>query len=231
MPADTPAAAADARGAAASGLAVFDLDGTITRHDTLWGYAHGFMHRHPARAARLLATLPALLRFARHRDHGDLKSAFIRATLGGRTRAELIAWTGRFVPRLLERGLRRDALARIAAHRAQGDTLVLMSASVDLYVPAIGSALGFAETLCTPLVWDGERLDGALAGVNVRGAAKARALTDLRGRYPGLKVTAYGNAASDLGHLCLADRGVLVNGRPGTRRAARGLGLEVVEWR
>jgi phosphatidylglycerophosphatase C len=189
------------------------------------------MHRHPARAARLLATLPALLRFARQRDHGDLKAAFIRAALGGRTRDELTAWTGQFVPRLLGHGLWQDALTRIAAHRTQGDTLVLMSASVDLYVPAIGRALGFAGTLCTPLVWDGERLDGALAGVNLRGAAKARALKDLRGRYPGLKVTAYGNAASDLGHLCLADHGVLVNGSARTRLAASLLGVSCQTWR
>jgi phosphatidylglycerophosphatase C len=189
------------------------------------------MHRHPARAARLLATLPALLRFVRHRDHGDLKAAFIRAALGGRTRVELDAWTDAFVPRLLGHGVWQDALARIAAHHARGDTLVLMSASVDLYVPAIGRALGFTETLCTPLAWNGERLDGALAGVNLRGAAKARALKELRARYPGLAVTAYGNAASDLGHLCLADHGVLVNGSARTRQAAALLGIGCQSWR
>jgi phosphatidylglycerophosphatase C len=174
--------------------------------------------------------LPALLRFARHRDRGDLKAAFIRAWLGGCTRAELDAWTTRFVPRLIEHGVWPDALACLARHRAQGDVLTLMSASVDLYVPAIARALGFAEVLCTPLRWQGEYLDGALAGPNCRGAEKARALKGLRARYPGLRVTAYGNAASDLGHLCVADRGVLVNGNRRTRRAAEGLGLTCLEW-
>ena len=192
----------------------------------------GFLRSHPALFAGLPRVLPALGRFAlRRADRGQLKSAFIRATLAGRSRTELDAWTAQFIPRLLAHGVWQDALARIATHRTQGDMLVLMSASVDLYVPAIGRALGFTETVCTPLVWDGERLDGALAGVNMRGAAKARALTDLRGRYPGVQVTAYGNAASDLGHLCLADHGVLVNGSAGARRAARALGLEVTEWR
>jgi phosphatidylglycerophosphatase C len=192
----------------------------------------GFLRRHPARFPGLPRVLPALGRFAlRRADHGALKSAFIRATLGGCSRSELAAWTGQFVPQLLGHGVWRDALARIAAHRAQGDALVLMSASVDLYVPAIGGALGFAETLCTPLLWNGEHLDGALAGVNLRGPAKARALTELRARYPGLEVTAYGNATSDLGHLCLADRGVLVNGNARTRRAAALLGLSCETWR
>ena len=216
---------------ASRGIAVFDLDGTITRHDTLWPYVHHFLHRHPARAPRLVGVLPALLRFARRRDHGDLKAAFIRAALGGCSRAVLDAWTARFVPQLIEHGVRPDALACIARHRAQGDLLVLMSASVDLYVPAIAGALGFAEALCTPLRWQGDTLDGALAGPNCRGAEKARALKGLRLRHPGLGVTAYGNARSDLGHLCVADRGVLVNGSPGTRHAAERLGLACLTWR
>lgn len=203
----------------------------MSRHDTLWPYVHGFLHRHPTRALGMAGVLPTLLRFTVHAaDHGELKAAFISGTLGGVTRSVLESWTARFVPRLIDHGLHRDALACLAWHRARGDRLVLMSASVDLYVPTLGAALGFDETLCTPLRWSGERLDGALAGANLRGAEKARALTALRARHPGRKVTAYGNAASDLGHLCLADHGVLVNGRVRTRRAAADLGLECVRW-
>lgn len=214
------------------GLALFDLDGTLTRHDTLWPYVHGFLHRHPLRAPGALRVLPELLRYAAGRaDHGSVKAAFIRATLGGCTRTELSAWTEHFVPRLLARGLWRDALECLDSHRARDDRLVLMSASVDLYVPAIGRALVFAEALCTPLKWNGEQLDGALAGPNLRGAAKARALRDLRERHPGLRITAYGNGESDLGHLCLADRGVLVNGSPHARAAAAHLGLACQSWR
>ena len=195
-------------------------------------YVLGFLRSHLTRSPGLLRPVPALLRFGLGRaDRGDLKSALIRGTLGGCTRAELDAWTARFVPRLLEHGLWPDALGCLARHQAHGDVLVLMSASVDLYVPAIARALGCAEVLCTPLRWQGEYLDGTLAGPNCRGAEKARALKALRGRHPGLKVTAYGNAASDLGHLCVADRGVLVNGSQRTRAVARRLGLTCLEWR
>jgi phosphatidylglycerophosphatase C len=224
--------AAGASAGVARGLALFDLDGTITRHDTLMPYVLGFLRSHLARSPGLLRPLPTLVRFALKRaNHGDLKSALIRGTLAGCTRAELAAWTGRFVPQLLAQGLWQDGRACLEQHRARGDRLVLMSASVDLYVPAIASALGFAEVLCTPLQWRGERLDGALAGTNLRGAAKARALRELRARHPGLAITAYGNAASDLGHLCLADRGVLVNGSRRTRQAAAHLGLTCQRWR
>jgi phosphoserine phosphatase len=41
---------------------------------------------------------------------------------------------------------------------------------------------------------------------------------------------AYGNAASDLPHLKLADRGVLVNGARGARELAKRDGVICVDW-
>jgi phosphatidylglycerophosphatase C len=219
------------------GLAVFDLDGTITRSDSLGPYVLGFlMHKPwPARIWRMLAlarVAPTVIRFfLRLADEGQVKSAFIKATLGGATRSDLDAWTARFVPQLLERGLFAAAVAQIVVHQRHGDHLVLMSASTDLYVPAVGRALGFAEIICTGVRWDGDRLDGELTTPNRRGEEKARCFTGLREQHPGLAAVAYGNAASDLPHLRLADQGVLVNGTPSARLAAARAGITCVEWR
>lgn len=163
-------------------------------------------------------------------DHGRLKAAWIRAVLGGCARCELAEWTASFVPDLLRRGLHRDALTAIAVHRDAGDQLVLLSASPDLYVPAIGDALRFAQTVCTELEWRDDRLTGLLATANRRGSEKARCVAVLRVRHPQLPIVAYGNAASDLEYLALADRGVLVNGSPLARRAAAGSGIACVRW-
>jgi phosphatidylglycerophosphatase C len=180
---------------------------------------------------RLPPALEALARFALvNPDHGALKSAWIRAVLGGLSRSEIAAWTARFVPQLIAHGVRPDARAAIAAHREAGDYLVLLSASPDLYVPAIGQALGFAEVLCTGVEWDGERLSGRLATPNRRGAEKARCVEALRREHPQLSIVAYGNATSDLAHLALADRGVLVNGSPLARRRAAELGVACAIW-
>jgi phosphatidylglycerophosphatase C len=219
------------------GLAVFDLDGTITRSDSLGPYVLGFLMQKPwpARIWRMLALVrvaPTVIRFfLRLADEGQVKSAFIKATLGGATRSDLDAWTARFLPQLLERGLFAAAVAQIAVHQRQGDHLVLMSASTDLYVPAVGRALGFAEIICTGVRWDGDRLDGELTTPNRRGEEKARCFTALREQHPGLAAAAYGNASSDLPHLRLADQGVLVNGTPSARRAAARDGITCVEWR
>ena len=212
-------------------LALFDLDGTITRHDTLAPYLGGYLRSHPARLAHVPAALGALLRFAfLESDRGALKSAWIQAVLGGATRSEVEAWTARFVPRLITAGLHADARTAIAAHRDAGDHLVLLSASPNLYVPAIGRALGFAETLCTGVEWLGDQLSGRLTTANRRGAEKVRCLEALRREHPQLPIVAYGNSASDLAHLVLADRGVLVNGSPAARRRAAELGVARAVW-
>jgi len=83
---------------------------------------------------------------------------------------------------------------------------------------------------CTGVRWNGDRLDGRLTTPNCRGEEKARRFAELRGRYPGLTTAAYGNAASDLDHMKLADRGVLVNGDERARRQAVGLGVACEDW-
>jgi phosphatidylglycerophosphatase C len=212
-------------------LAVFDLDGTITRRDTLIQYVLGYLKTRPWRVFGFVLALPAVLRFLLGlSDRGALKGAVIHWTLGGSTREALDAWTAHFVPRLLSRGVFEDALAQIEKHRHQGDTLVLMSASPDLYVPAVARALGFNEVLCTGVRWNGNRLDGRLTTHNCRGAEKARRFEALRARYPGVPSVAYGNAGSDLEHLRLADRGVLVNGPVAVRQQAQQMGVVCESW-
>jgi phosphatidylglycerophosphatase C len=204
-------------------LVVFDLDGTITRHDTLIQYVLGYLKTRPWRVFGFLLAIPAIVRYVLGAsDRGALKASVIHWTLGGSTRADLDAWTARFVPKLLAGGVFKDALERIAAHRRDGDVLVLMSASPDFYVPVIGKHLGFSETTCTGIGWSGDRLDGALTTPNCRGEEKVRRFETLRVRHAGMKSAAYGNAASDLPHLRLADRGVLVNGNDAARRQAAG---------
>ena len=212
-------------------LVVFDLDGTITRHDTLLPYVVSVLRRTPWQLLRLLRVIPRLAAFAVGRaDHGALKSSLIKATLGGRTRADIDRSTARFVPALLARGVHRDALEAIESHRAGGDRLVLMSASPDLYVPAIAAQLGFAEAVCTGVSWRAERLDGSLTTPNRRGSEKASCLEALKQRYPGLRTAAYGNGSSDLEHLAQVDEPLLVNGSWRARKEAARLRIPATKW-
>jgi len=214
-------------------VALFDLDGTLTRRDTLLPFLAGYAVRHPARLLRLWRLAPALIDYwLRDRDRGRLKSRAIRAVMGGDRRELIEAWAEPFVRSLgPHHRFRAAALATVEAHRAAGDHLVLLSASPDLYVPRIGRLLGFERTLCTELLWRGDRLDGGLKTPNRRGEEKLRCLESLRSQYPGAPIVAYGNSDSDLVHMSRADRAVLVNGGGSARRHAAKAGIPVADWR
>lgn len=212
-------------------VALFDLDGTLTWRDTLLPYLMGFLLRRPWRVARLWGAPSALYRFWLDRDHGALKSQMIHMIMGGAPRRVVEAWSEHFVAALKPRNrFRALGLAVVEAHRNAGDRLVLMSASPDLYVPKIGQLLGFERTLCTEILWQGERLDGRLASANRRGEEKARCLEWLRQQYRGVPIIAYGNSTSDLEHMRAADRALLVNGSMEARRLAKQWDIEVSSW-
>lgn len=213
-------------------LVFFDLDGTITRRDTLLQYVLSLLLRRPWRLPRMLAVLPTLLRFATGRaDHGELKGQFIRSALGGLPRSVIEAHTARWVPGLLARGVFADALRAIDAHRSQQDHLVLMSASVDIYVPAIGTALGFSETVCSKLRWNGDRLEGTLSGSNVRGAEKAVQVRRLRQLFAEARTIAYGNSSPDLPHMAIVDQAWMINPDRSLERELQGDRIQAVSWR
>ena len=214
-------------------MALFDLDGTLTHHDTLFPFLAGYLVHHPAKVLRLWRLVPALLRYAlAGRDRGRLKSRAIRAVMGGDARPVIEAWAERFVAALHPKGAFRAAgLAVLEMHRSAGDRLVLLSASPDLYVPLIGRMLRFERTVCTEIRWDGERLNGALRTANRRGEEKVRCLEQLREEYAQAKVTAYGNSLSDIPHLERADRALLVNGNAAARRGAERIGIPMADWR
>lgn len=218
-------------------VAVFDLDGTLTWHDTLLPFLIGYALRRPSHPAALWRLPLAFADYLRCPDRGLLKSRVIRAVMGGDRRGAVEAWTEAFVGSLKRRRVFRPAaLAAVEAHRVAGGHLVLLSASPDLYVPAIGRLLGFDRTLCTEVEWrqhasGEERLDGALRTPNRRDQEKSRCLAWLRTEYPGLPVVAYGNSRSDIPHLREADRALLVNGNAAARRSAAAAGIPVADWR
>ena len=213
-------------------LAIFDLDGTITRHDTLLRYVSGFLWRQrPARLWRVpLCLLPLLQYCCAGADRGLLKSRVIRLTLGGVPRAELERWNRVFIERLLHGGVYAEALAAIDAQRASGAQLVLLSASPDLYVPAIAAALGFDAAICTELRWQADgRLHGALLSANRRGTEKMRCVRTLLQSQAPTYSCAYGNSRADLPHLRLVSEGFYVNG---PARDLDGAGnVRSVRWR
>jgi phosphatidylglycerophosphatase C len=213
-------------------LAVFDLDGTLTRSDTFVAFSCGLLARKPWRWLRVpLLVFPTLAFVLRLIDHGGLKGAVLRMLFAGIERSAVQTWSQRFAATTVSARMFSQALAAFRAHVANGDYTVLMSASPDLYVPLIAQVLGASECVCTPVRWNGERLDGRLAGPNRRGAEKARVLERLRQQHPGASVIGYGNSGADVAHLMRCDEAVYVNAQPRIQGRLAQLGMRCVQWR
>jgi phosphatidylglycerophosphatase C len=214
-------------------LAVFDLDGTLTRGDTFRLFLPWYLGRRPGRLARCWRLpLDAALYEAGLRDNAWLKTRALAAVLGGLGEDRVAAPADEFVARVMATGMRPGALAALGAHQRAGDRTLLLSANFDILARRFAARLGIAETLSTIAERDvGGRYTGRLAGANCYGVEKRRRIEDWLGAArAGLHIVAYADHRSDLPLMRWADRAVLVNPSPGTLRAARGLPVEVVAW-
>jgi len=182
-------------------LAVFDLDGTLTRGDTLLPFL-----RFAAGVSGLLAgfvrSLPWLAAFALGLASRDrAKEALLRAQLGRLPRAELERRGDAFARERLPAMLRPEALQKLAWHRSRGHFCVLLSASPTLYVEPWARAAGFDEVLATRLRYDGEGRVAGLDGANCRGEEKVRRLEAQYGELAGMEIFGYGDSPADRAFL------------------------------
>ena len=213
-------------------LAIFDLDGTLSRHDTYIPFVLGLLGRHPARWPRVaLLLIPALGYLLRRLDRGGLKGAILHCLFRNLPRETIEAWAQHYAATVVPARMFADAVATLRAHLAGGDYVVLLSASPDLFVPRIGRLLGAHEVICTQVRWNGALLDGRLAGPNRRDHEKARVLAQLRVRMPDLPVIAYGNSMPDLIHMQCCEQAVFVNASPALAAQLTRQGMRCVQWR
>lgn len=215
-------------------VAIFDLDGTITRSDTFLAFLVGCLARSPGRwhAAPALAWAVGLYAAGR-RDNGWLKAFFLGRIVGGRSPAELDGWVRAFVARVLAREVLPAARDEIARLRAGGARLVMASASPDLYVERLARELGFDHLVCTRVARlpDG-RWAGHLDGGNCYGVEKRRRIEQYLasiGAQPA-QAAFYSDHHSDLPLFEAVGRRYAVNPTPKMAELARRLGFDTLHW-
>jgi phosphatidylglycerophosphatase C len=195
-------------------LAAFDLDGTLTRRDTLMPFLLRAIGRDRTYRALLASSVPLARAAALGGPHRDrAKVAVLQRVFGGLPLAALAEAAESFADHVVAHGLRPEVRARVDWHRGQGHELVLVSASPELYVTPIGRRLGFDAVLATRLEVDPDgRLTGRILGPNCRGPEKVVRLREWRGDT--LTVAfAYGDSVGDREMLALATTGVKLRRR------------------
>lgn len=216
-------------------LAVFDLDRTITQ----FGTYSPFLLYATARLKpwRLPMALPVVLAMLAHRlklfGRDQLKAVMQTLMLGAVDREVISPVIEDYAAWVVKRGLRPGARDALARETASGATLVLATASYELYARAIAARLGIAEVIATR-----ERVENGfwrpgIEGRNCYGEEKRRrveAWLAARGESAAPYLTFYTDDESDRPTLEIADEPVVVNPKRGFAKSARRFGWPVVRW-
>jgi len=193
-------------------LAVFDFDGTVTRHDTLLPFlaelrGHRMVVAYLARRGpRIAATL------AGFGSRDEEKRLLLRTMLAGMPVADARRAGDLVAARILRRGrVRATVVSAVRAHVARGDEVVVVSASPRFVVCSLMAELGVHDVITTELATSpAGLLTGEVIGANVRGEEKVRRLVLARpGRYE--RTIAYGDSAGDAALLAWADEAYWVH--------------------
>jgi len=195
-------------------VAAFDVDGTLTTHDSVVPFLKLFARR-PLVLGRALAQLPAVAVALATRDRDRLRAAATRAVFTGVRFADVEAAGQLFAEELAAGRLRADTPGRLRWHVEQGHRVVLVSASYDVYLHGLAAALGAEAVLSTRLsVGDGV-CTGLLDGANCRGPEKVARLHAWLAEQgltrADITLWAYGDSNGDRELLAEADHPVWVN--------------------
>ncbi len=214
-------------------LAIFDLDETLIDGDcaSLWS-------REMARLGwvdeesflRKDAELMAEYAFGKLAMEDYM--AFSLAPLVGRSREEVDYVVAPFVEEVIEPLIFSDAMRCVAAHRAAGDRILIVSASAEFLVGAIAERLGVDEVLAIDVEEQHGFLTGRTQGVLTYRDGKVQRLEawlaeqgeSLDGAH------FYSDSRNDLPLLTRVDFPHVVNPDPVLREHAERAGWPILDW-
>lgn len=187
-------------------VAAFDFDGTMTRGDTLFPFL--LFAAGPARFFRLFfLLLPTLLGYKLGIIKNNVAKEIVFTRFFAGTSIDSIQKIAyQFSTQKLPELIKPDAMSRFKWHKQQGHRCVLISASLDIYLQAWASSIGFDDVISSSLETTKDGcVTGKLAGANCFGAEKARRLYALMGDRSGYELYAYGDSTGDKELLSMAD--------------------------
>ncbi|MDG9928458.1 MULTISPECIES: HAD-IB family hydrolase [unclassified Pseudomonas] len=214
-------------------LAIFDLDETLIHGDcaSLWA-----QHMADIQWVDRDSFVPREQELMALYSRGELAMedymAFTLAPLVGRTPEEVEFIVGPFVEDVIEPIIFSDAMRCLAAHRAAGDRLLIVSASAHFLVSAIAERLGVAEVLAIDCELQYGGYSGNLSGVPTYREGKVtrlRAWLESEGEsLDGAHF--YSDSHNDLPLLQLVPHPHTVNPDPTLRAHAEQAGWDILHW-
>jgi phosphatidylglycerophosphatase C len=195
-----------------STIAFFDFDGTLTQGDTLVPFLRFLKGDWKFALAAFFAS-PSLSAYAVHcLDNQSAKEALLKQAIGNESHRWLQQQGEQFAREVIPDLLREEGIHRLHKHQAQGDSCVLVSASLDVYLQPWAESMGFDGCLCSSLeIKPDGYVSGKLFGKNCYGNEKVSRIQQWEADnacFEACKV-AYGDSKGDWPMLQHASQGWL----------------------
>ena len=215
-----------------SGIAIFDLDRTLTKRSCFTPFILYVAIRRPRRLLSFhRIILAAICNIVGLYKRDDIKLLMWREVLGGLPREEAEDLGNTFAKIWIQNELRRQTKKNIKKHQEAGDQLILATAAMDIIADPIGRALGFDDIISTRTHWTAEGcVSGNFDGRNCYGEEKLRRVKLTLGDLAPSKTLAYSDHITDLPILLWVENGTAVNPHRPLRDAAGRHGLRIEDW-
>jgi len=185
-------------------VAAFDFDVTMTTKDTFVPFLYRAFGKSKVRLIFLKQSFNAVKVVLGLSDRDHFKKLIVNALFKEHS-VDRLEKVGQMHAVDIYRWLRSSAIERLEWHRAQGHRLVMVSASLELYLKPIAAKLGFDNLLCTNLTSNGLFFSGEISGNNCRGPEKVARLEGLLGDLSNYEIYAYGDSSGDQEMLRIAN--------------------------
>lgn len=186
------------------GLALFDFDGTITSKDSLLEFIK-FSTGNIGFILVMVLFSPLILYYVFIKKEGEIaKRKVLSFLFKGKTNTELkklgITFTEKVIPSILL----PKAIEEINNHKKEGNRIVVISASLDMWLKPWVDSMGL-ELICTKMEFENQIFTGRFATANCIGNEKVNRILNYLNIDDYSPVYAYGNSRGDEAMLKLAD--------------------------
>ncbi len=186
-------------------LALFDLDGTITRKDTFIEFLKSSVPPLTIASGALKLMLPTWQYFRKKIANHRYKEQVLTHFYGGWEVEKFTGSAEEYSRKRLQQIVKQSALDRLAWHGERGDRIVVVSASIRFWLEAWCREHG-AELICTELVVQDGKITGKLDGPNCYGPEKVKRINAFLSLSDYETIYAYGDSRGDREMLALADK-------------------------
>lgn len=189
-------------------IALFDFDGTITNSDMYTKFLRFSGTKRRTLLANVVLAPFFLLYKAGALSAPKMRSIASFVAFSGRKVDEVAAIGDIYAADVVPNFLRETAISKLNWHKSNGDKIVIVSASLDIYLKPWCTQNGFA-LVCSELEVDRGKFSGRYVNGDCSCANKPKLIRSEFALEQYEQIYAYGDTKEDLAMLSLADEAYL----------------------